>query len=104
MLKLACTTCGKDKNLSYCGNCNVAIYCSSVCQNKDHSVHKGECKVIKLSKEKYIGQPVDGDGVAVGEGDEAARAAQRALLKRKNEGLFLFLFDLKNKKISNRSR
>ncbi len=43
----ACLTCQAVDQLKVCSRCNIAKYCSAVCQKKDISVHEKDCKTIQ---------------------------------------------------------
>jgi hypothetical protein len=42
--RLECQMCFKKVNLSHCGGCMKAIYCSVECQSQDYVRHKNQCK------------------------------------------------------------
>jgi len=42
--KLECQLCFKKVNLSHCGGCKKAVYCSVECQAQDYGRHKNQCK------------------------------------------------------------
>jgi len=43
-LRLECQLCFKKVNLSHCGGCKKAVYCSVECQSQDYGRHKNQCK------------------------------------------------------------